>query len=264
MEYSKFSVKELKSILDKKGFKGYSKYRKDELIGLLSQMQDIEEEERVEEEERQKEEENKEIINSAEDSIKNSENQEEKNTKESEQKDEESEQKDEESEIIENTIQEIMDEDQTIETVESSIESEKNIEEKQEDTKKNDEQKIEIPPLPEKFEEVKKKEGLINSTNPVSFLQHVRSGIGNLTTDKKSDILKSIVEYKTVQKMHEQQRLQEEFNKLHIRCEYLQEEINYLKSYTKEIRESFLMAMMIIMHNFSFLPLEKLPIFKKK
>jgi hypothetical protein len=201
MEYSKFSVKELKSILDKKGFKGYSKYRKDELINLLSQMKDIEEEEKENE------------------VIKNDTVQEEK-------------------EIIE----EITDEDNTL----------------------KQEEKIEIPPLPPKIEEVKKKEGVINSSDPAGFLQHVKSGISNLTPDKKSDILKSIVEYKTVQKLQEHKKLQDEFNKLNLRCDYLQEEINYLKSYTKEVRESFLMSMMIIMHNFSFLPLEKLPIFKKK
>jgi len=232
MEYSKFSVKELKSILDKKGFKGYSKYRKDELINLLSQMEDIEEEERVENEETTKEEKQE---NS---SVKEAEENDEKKIKD--------EITSEENEIIQNTIEEIIEE-----------ESEGKVEE-------NSNQKIEIPELPQKIEEVKKKEGLISSQNPVSFLEHVRSGIGNLTSDKKSDILKSIVEYKTVQKMQEHQRLQDEFNKLHTRCEFLQEEINYLKNYTKEVRESFLMSMMIIMHNFSFLPLEKLPIFKKK
>jgi hypothetical protein len=245
MEYSKFSVKELKSILDKKGFKGYSKYRKDELVNLLSQMEDIEEEERIEEE-LQKEEENKnEITDSSESSSKESE----------EPKDETKEPKDEtteeEKEIIQNTIQEIMDDEE--------ISKEQGNQEEI-----SEEQKIEIPPLPSKIEEVKKKEGLISSSNPVNFLEHVRTGIGNLTSEKKSDILKSIVEFKTVQKMQEHQRLQDEFDKLHTRCNFLKEEINYLKNYTKEVRESFLMAMMIIMHNFSFLPLEKLPIFKKK
>lgn len=215
MEYSKFSVKELRSILDKKGFKGYTKYRKDELINLLKQMKDIEEEEKNEEKERV---EKQEKINNGE--------------------------------IIE-------------ENKEESDEL-SDLEKETEETDITKEEKIDIPPLPEKVEEIKKKEGLISSSNPEAFLQHVKSGISNLSSDKKSDILKSIVEYKTVQKLHEHQRLQEEFNKLHSRCDLLQEEINYLKSYTKEIRESFLMSMMIIMHNFSFLPLEKLPIFKKK
>lgn len=210
MEYSKFSVKELRSILDKKGFKGYSKYRKDELINLLSQMKDIEEEEKKEEQERI-----------------------------------EKQEKIDKGEIVEENVEHVEEQEQEKEEVQ-------------------EQGKIDIPPLPQKIEEVKKKEGLISSSNPAEFLQHVKSGISNLTPDKKSDILKSIVEYKTVQKLHEHQRLQEEFNKLHERCNFLQEEINYLKGYTKEVRESFLMAMMIIMHNFSFLPLEKLPIFKKK
>ena len=68
--------------------------------------------------------------------------------------------------------------------------------------------------------------------------------------------------------MMERQEIQTEINKVLAEARAMRQEylsiIDILKRDLKEVRESFLMSSLIILHNFSFLPLDKLPIFKNQ
>jgi hypothetical protein len=203
MEYSKFSVKELKGILDQKGVKGYSKYKKDELINILSKLENIEDEETKENEAQE--------------------------TKET-------------SEVEADSIPlppEPIEEEGSKEEVESS----------------------EVPPeVPEEPLEERIKD-------PVKLFENFKPTLA-ISGNKKSEILKGMIEYKTAQKLMERQEIQNEINKVLAEVRVMRQEylsmLDIVKKDLKEVRESFLMANLIILHNFSFLPLDKLPIFKSQ
>jgi hypothetical protein len=199
MEYSKLSVKELRSIMEQKKMKGYSKCRKDELINILAKMEDMEKEEPEEIEE----------------------------------------------EIEENDILEIP-----------------NLPESIQITKIEPVQTVSNIPIPPKvYDQIE------FPKDPVLLMQQFKTSL-NIAPDKKMEVLKTIAQYKTDEKVRERQSIQNEIEK--VRQEYkqednkLKEELLKTKEELKEVRESFIMSLLIIMHNFSFLPLEKIPIFKNK
>jgi hypothetical protein len=103
--------------------------------------------------------------------------------------------------------------------------------------------------------------------DPILLMQQFKTTL-NIAPEKKMEVLKTIAQYKADEKIRERQTIQNEIEK--VRQEYkqednkLKEELIKTKEELKEIRESFIMSLLIIMHNFSFLPLEKLPIFKNK
>jgi hypothetical protein len=234
MEYSKFSVKDLKSILEKKGLKGVSKYKKDELINALLKLESIENEENETDvqiplppplvtfpEEVKREVDPSESLQS----INVNEVKEETKTEES--------QCNEEKELDEEDKAEV------------EIELEKELEkEESSDTVHND--KI---------------------MDPVRLFEQFKPSL-NVAEDKKSDILKGMIQYKTAQKMMERQEIQREIDKVSMEVKIMRQEymamIDIVKKDLKEVRESFLMSTLIILHNFSFMPLDKLPIFKSQ
>lgn len=233
MEYNKFSVKDLKTILDKKGVKGCSKYRKDELINILSKLENIEDE--VEKENEVNIPEPPELkIDNKENNIEN----EQKNENNEEAKIEE------ESNTQELEIEE---KDQELE-----IEEENNTQELEIEVENTEE----VKPLVE--ERIK---------DPVKLFENFKPSLA-ISGDKKSEILKGMIEFKTAQKMMERQEIQREIDKVANQLKIMREEylsiIDLIKRDLKEVRESFLMANLIILHNFSFLPLDKLPIFKSQ
>lgn len=182
MEYNKFSVKELKNILEQKGVKGHSKYRKDELINILTKLENIEDEVEVE-----------------------------------------------------------------------------NIEDL-------------LLPLPPILKEETKDSEESNANeerikDSVKLFENFKPTLA-ISGNKKSEILKGMIEFKTAQKMMERQEIQTEINKVLAEARAMRQEylsiIDILKRDLKEVRESFLMSSLIILHNFSFLPLDKLPIFKNQ
>ena len=225
MEYSKFSVKDLKTILDKKGVKGYSKYRKDELINILSKLENIEDE--VEKEE--KKEENLEIPLPPK---------------------------------FENFESIIQNED-TIE-IEDDVKEEKN---KNEVNDNEEEIQIEDDIKEENSQMIKPESSENIFKDPVKLFENFKPSL-SISGDKKSEILKGMIQYKTAQKMMERQEIQNEINKVLAEVRVMRQEylsmIDIIKKDLKEVRESFLMANLIILHNFSFLPLDKLPIFKSQ
>lgn len=209
MEYNKFSVKELKNILEQKGVKGHSKYRKDELINILSKLENIQDEV---EEETQKE-------------------------------------------NLEETL---------VETQKENLEIDVETQEDEIDVEPQEEL-LPLPPLLKEEEPVQPVEERIK--DPVKLFENFKPSLA-ISSDKKSDILKGMIQYKTAQKMMERQEIQNEINKVlaevrGMRQEYLSI-LDNVKKDLKEVRESFLMANLIILHNFSFLPLDKLPIFKNQ
>jgi hypothetical protein len=246
MEYNKFSVKELKTILDKKGVKGYSKYRKDELVNILAKLENIEDEE------------NNELDiplppkiefkNIKPDQDKNKENQEIVNENKQDQ------------EIVNENKQdqEIVNEDKNKENQEIEIEDN--------ETEENQEIEIEDNEESHLSEEVPKNENVEERIkDPVKLFENFKPTLA-ISGNKKSEILKGMIEYKTAQKLMERQEIQREIDKVAndlkiIRQEYLAI-TDLIKKDLKEVRESFLMSSLIILHNFSFLPLDKLPIFK--
>jgi hypothetical protein len=229
MEYSKFSVKELKTILDKKGVKGCSKYKKDELINILSKLETVEQENNDVEDIKDNEEdllhiplppplssslEEKEIA-----ALPLPESLEGKTSE-----DNEMEQNDNENEL----------------TQEEELEEDIKLEEKLNDERIKD---------------------------PVKLFENFKPTLA-ISENKKSDILKGMIEYKTAQKLMERQDIQRSIDKVSAEVKIVRQEylamFELVKKDLKEVRESFMMSTLIILHNFSFLPLDKLPIFKKK
>jgi hypothetical protein len=226
MEYSKFSVKELKTILEQKGLKGVSKYKKDELISTLLKLETIEKEE---------------------------------------------------NESHENDIQIPLPPPLPISSVKEEINEEQNnqiIQEgknDQENTEEmNEEDKAELEIELEK--ELEKPEPEHNETkhnerimDPVRLFENFKPSLA-VSESKKSDILKGMIQYKTAQKLMERQEIKKDMDKLATDIQILRQEyltmLDVVKKDLKEVRESFLMAMLIILHNFAFMPLDKLPIFK--
>jgi hypothetical protein len=231
MEYSKFSVKDLKSILEKKGLKGVSKYKKDELINTLLKLESIEKEEN-EENGTQEVQENDIQIPLPPPLIQAEEVPKETNVEE----------KTEEIQAEE----ELTEEDNAGIEIEVEKELEKETPENEESNDSNTNDKI---------------------MDPVRLFEQFKPSL-NVAENKKSDILKGMIQYKTVQKMMERQEIQREIDKVSMEVKIMRQEylamIDMVKKDLKEVRESFLMAMLIILHNFSFMPLDKLPIFKNQ
>jgi hypothetical protein len=232
MEYSKFSVKDLKNILDKKGVKGCSKYKKDELISILSKLETIEQEDKEE------------FYIPSPPAIPSS-------IKEKEEK-EINEYKEKESlplpELFEKSEEEHVKE-----------EEEEHVKEEEEELTSED-QAMEELKLEEKLNDERIKD-------PVKLFENFKPTLA-ISEDKKSDILKGMIQYKTAQKLMERQEIQREIDKARTEVAILRQEymamFELVKKDLKEVRESFMMSTLIILHNFSFLPLDKLPIFKKK
>jgi hypothetical protein len=224
LEYSKFSVKELKTILDKKGVKGCSKYRKDELINILSKLENIEDEENDENKE--------ELEIPLPPKIEGYEEELENNNSE-------------ENEDIQNNEIEIEEDEKKEEIEIEEDEAKKEIQNKEDEIKVNEE----------------------NLKDSVRLFENFKPTLA-ISGDKKSEILKGMIQYKTAQKMMERQEIQNEINKVLAEARVMRQEylsiIENVKKDLKEVRESFLMANLIILHNFSFLPLDKLPIFKNQ
>ena len=213
MEYSKLSVKELRSIMEQKKMKGYSKCRKDELIAILAKMEDMEKED--------------------------------SDTESVQDETEETSLEEVSSEVLEiPSLPEFVKENMSVEI--SKI------------PEVSAEQVINIPKVYDKIEFPK---------DPVLLMQQFKTTL-NIAPEKKMEVLKTIAQYKTDEKVRERQSIQNEIEK--VRQEYkiednkLKEELLKTKEELKEVRESFIMSLLIIMHNFSFLPLEKIPIFKNK
>jgi hypothetical protein len=239
MEYSKFSVKDLKSILEKKGLKGVSKYKKDELINALLKLESIEHEEN----------ETSEVdiqiplpppLFSSEESNQKIKNEEGSNQEELIKEEEKA-----EVELIneEGSIQEELINEE--EKAEVELELEKELEK-------------EIPENDKSSNRI---------TDPVRLFEQFKPSL-NIAEDKKSDILKGMIQYKAAQKMMERQEIQREIDKVSMEVKIMRQEylamIDMVKKDLKEVRESFLMSTLIILHNFSFMPLDKLPIFKNQ
>jgi hypothetical protein len=243
MEYNKFSVKGLKSILEKKGLKGVSKYKKDELINTLLKLEAIENEENETQEVDIQIPLPPPLVSSAEEvkleEVQNDQKPEELNE---ENKDETVENKD---ETVENK-EELTEEDNA--GIEIAVEKELEKEE----------------PQNEESNDIKPNERIMD---PVRLFEQFKPSL-NVAENKKSDILKGMIQYKTAQKLMERQEIQREIDKVAIELKVMRQEylgmIDIVRKDLKEVRESFLMAMLIILHNFSFIPLDKLPIFKNQ
>jgi hypothetical protein len=238
MEYSKFSVKDLKSILEKKGLKGVSKYKKDELINTLLKLESIEKEEN--EENRTQEVQETDIqIPLPPPLIQAEEVQAEKVQAEKVQAEKV------QAEKVQ-AEEELTEEDNAGIEIEVEKELEKETPENEEANDSNPNDKI---------------------MDPVRLFEQFKPSL-NVAENKKSDILKGMIQYKTAQKMMERQEIQREIDKVSMEVKIMRQEylamIDMVKKDLKEVRESFLMAMLIILHNFSFMPLDKLPIFKNQ
>lgn len=211
MEYSKLSVKELRSIMEQKKMKGYSKCRKDELISILAKMEDMEKED------------------SDTESIQDG---------------------NEETSLEEFSSDEVL----QIPSLPEFIKENMSVE-----ISKVPEQETKV--IPKVYDQIE------FPKDPVLLMQQFKTTL-NISPDKKMEVLKTIAQYKTDEKVRERNNIQNEIEK--VRQEYkqednkLKEELLKTKEELKEVRESFIMSLLIIMHNFSFLPLEKIPIFKNK
>jgi hypothetical protein len=241
MEYSKFSVKELKNVLEKKGLKGVSKYKKDELINLLLKLENIEkEEEKNENVEKEIEEKNENV------------------EKEIEEKNENIEIPEPPASLLEEIGTEETQIEREIETEETQIEREIETEKIQDELDKTDIENIQTELEKESDQKIK---------DPVRLFENFKP-ILNVAENKKSEILKGMIEYKTAQKLMERQEIKKDIDKIAIDIQILRQEylamLDVVKKDLKEVRESFLMSMLIILHNFSFMPLDKLPIFKNQ
>jgi len=142
------------------------------------------------------------------------------------------------------------------------IEKEKKKVENEEKKRQKELEKEE--PQNEESNDIKPNERIMD---PVRLFEQFKPSL-NVAENKKSDILKGMIQYKTAQKLMERQEIQREIDKVAIELKVMRQEylgmIDIVRKDLKEVRESFLMAMLIILHNFSFIPLDKLPIFKNQ
>jgi predicted nuclease with TOPRIM domain len=92
----------------------------------------------------------------------------------------------------------------------------------------------------------------------------------HISPEKRDEILKLLLDVKenvestkeNIEVVEILSELQKEINTIHIVCTHMKKELYELKEQFKDLRDSFLMKVM--MEKVAYVPLEKLPIYKNK